>query len=611
MKNAVYTNLSKNSIKGLASFLKGFQAVFAVVLLFIGIAVACETGQRYLFKFLIDDVINGARWNLLPWLIAAIIAFAAVRGLVSYFTGRLNARVSEGIALSLRNTIYDHLQKLSFSYHDNAKTGDLIQRATTDVDTIRRFFAEQIPGVFRIICLFIINFSVISWIDIRLALVTIIISPVILIISALFFYRIHKAYMNYEEEDGRVSALLQENLTGVRVVKAFGRQNFESEKFEKLNRRRYRLGVGFTISHTAYWPVSHIICVAQMVICLFTGGTLFFKGSISAGDFIAFITIAENIIWPMQHMGQSIAKLSTAAVSYTRIREILKEHQEDLTTGLKPQDQPVIDTPLRGEFEFDRVTFGYTHDAPVLNKVSFKVNAGENIALIGESGSGKSSLINLILRFYNYEQGDIRLDGRSLTDYSRHFLRQNIGIVEQEPFLFSASIRDNIAFGVERKVSFEEIVEAARVAAIHDSIEGFSEGYNTKVGERGVTLSGGQKQRIALARIILKNPKILILDDSTSAVDADTEHVIRSALKKQHDAIGQRTTFIVAHRLASLETADKILVFHQGAICEEGTHKQLIQKDGFYKKIYTLQTDIEEELVREMDGGVTGDQNHE
>jgi ATP-binding cassette subfamily B protein len=448
----------------------------------------------------------------------------------------------------------------------------------------------MVPGLSRIFFMFVINLTSIFYLDIKLALLSIIAIPVIALMSTIFFKKIHDAYESYQDQDGKISATVQENLTGVRIVRAFARQDFEVEKFEVENAEKFKRGKRFLMNHALYWPVSHIICAAQMIFGITIGALMVIDGRLSIGDMVAYIGFINTIIWPIQQMGRIIAELSKAWVSYGRVTSILLKAQEDLTTGNDNKH-------LKGEIKFKDLSFSYDNSTSVLKNINLSCKSGESIALLGETGSGKTSLVNLIPGFYSKDEGSLLIDGIPIEGYSRHFLRENIGIVEQEPFLFSTTIKENITYGVKRAVSDEDIYSAAKSAAIHESILSFPEGYETIVGEKGVTLSGGQKQRIAIARTILKDPKILILDDSTSAVDAETEDEIRGALNK---LMAGRTTFIIAHRIQSLINADQILVFKEGEIIQRGVHEDLIKEPGFYKHVFELQNKIEAELEEEL-----------
>ncbi|MCL4268557.1 MAG: ABC transporter ATP-binding protein/permease [Anaerolineales bacterium] len=427
-----------------------------------------------------------------------------------------------------------------------------------------------------------------------MGLLSVVVIPPILWISLWFFKKVTKAYEDYQAQEAVLSTTLQENLTGVRVVKAFARQDYEKEKFDKDNWLKYIKGKFLLLMHSLFWPLSDIVLGAQMLFGFIYAAFMAIDGRISVGDYVAYVGLVVWLIFPIRNLGRVIVQTSTGMVSYQRLMDITKQAREDLDGGAV---QPT--GPVRGEIEFRNVSFMYsdgTHD--VIKDISFHIKPGQSIALLGSTGSGKTSLVNLLPRFHEYTGGQILLDGVELRDYSRKYLREQIGIVQQEPFLFSRSIRENILYGVGRRVTQEEIEAAAKAAAVHDVIASFPDGYNTVVGEKGVTLSGGQKQRVTIARTILKNPKILILDDSTSAVDTETEASIRKALD---DLMEHRTTFIIAHRIQSVMRADLILVLDKGRVIQKGSHEELLaQFSGMYRKIYDIQTRIDEELEMEI-----------
>jgi ATP-binding cassette subfamily B protein len=539
---------------------------------------------------MIKEKLMGQELTLSALTFGALIALQAISSFMSSWMANFTA---ENTTRRLRDYLFDHIQRLSYKYHSESKTGDLLERATSDVDTLRRFFADQAIGVGRIVMIFIISFIAISRINLRLALVSIIIIPIVLVISIIFFKRLSKAYEAYQEQGAVLTTDLQENLSGVRVVKAFARQEYEIEKFDKQNAEKFRLGRKFNWMHALFWPLSDIICSAQNIGSTFYAATLVLNNVITIGAFISFHGLLGWLIWPIRNLGRLIIDTSRALVSYGRIAVILEAPEEDMTAATyQPKEG------IKGQITFDKVSFAYEKDFLVLDDVSFECQAGKVVALLGSTGSGKTSLVNLLPRFYDVTSGQILLDGVNLNEYSREFLRSQIGIVEQEPFLFSCSIRENITYGVHREVSQEEIEEAAREAAIHDVILSFKNGYDTLVGERGVTLSGGQKQRLAIARTLLINPRILILDDSTSSVDMETEVQIRAALDS---LMTNRTTFIIAHRIQSIMNADLILVFDKGKIVQMGEHEILLNQDGIYKDIYDIQARIDSALQEEID----------
>lgn len=592
--------LPKNRWLGFWRLMTGFRAVYAWAIITLGISAALGMASSLLVRHLVDEVLPRADLHdLLPWVAAGFVGLALAQGAFSFLSGRLAAQTSEGVALRLRNYLFDHLQRLSFTYHDRTQTGELIQRCTSDVDTIRRFFAEQAIGIGRIALLFGINFGALLALNAPLALVSVLVVPVIVIMSMPFFQRVSQAWERYQEQEAKLSTTLQENLSGVRVVRAFARQDYERDKFEADNYEKFQRGKRFMKMHALFWPITDILCGVQMVAGFYLGARMVINDDITLGTYLAYLGILGWIIQPIRNLGRLIVQMSTGLVSYDRVMEIIRQDREPLAEG---GHRPVGD--LRGEVVFEQVTFAYEGAAttgeplpPVLHDISFRVEPGQTVALLGSTGSGKTSLVSLLPRFYDYTGGRILLDGVELKEYPRDYLRRQIGIVEQEPFLFSRTIRENITYGVGRDVSDEEVEAAARAAAVHDVILSFPEGYNTLVGERGVTLSGGQKQRVALARTLLKNPRLLILDDATSSVDAETEDSIRQALLRLMQG---RTSFVIAHRIQTVMHADLILVFDKGRIVQRGTHEELLAQDGIYRQVYDLQSRIDEEVAKEV-----------
>jgi ATP-binding cassette subfamily B protein len=592
--------LHTNRLAGLWRMMTDFRMSYLAATLALAVSALAKTSVYLLLRFFADDVLAHGKMigttmtQTFLFIGLGFIGLAVIEGGGAFLSGRLAAYTAEGITRRLRDFLFDHIQRLSFSYHSATPTGDLIERVTSDVDALRRFFSEQAIGVGRIILLFFINWAAILYINVELGLLSVVVIPPILWISLWFFKKVTKAYEDYQAQEAVLSTTLQENLTGVRVVKAFARQDYEKEKFDKDNWLKYIKGKFLLLMHSLFWPLSDIVLGAQMLFGFIYAAFMAIDGRISVGDYVAYVGLVVWLIFPIRNLGRVIVQTSTGMVSYQRLMDITKQAREDLDGGAV---QPT--GPVRGEIEFHNVSFMYsdgTHD--VIKDISFHIKPGQSIALLGSTGSGKTSLVNLLPRFHDYTGGQILLDGVELRDYPRKYLREQIGIVQQEPFLFSRSIRENILYGVGRRVTQEEIEAAAQAAAVHDVIASFPDGYNTIVGEKGVTLSGGQKQRVTIARTILKNPKILILDDSTSAVDTETEASIRKALD---DLMEHRTTFIIAHRIQSVMRADLILVLDKGQVIQKGSHEELLaQFGGMYRKIYDIQTRIDEELEMEI-----------
>jgi ATP-binding cassette subfamily B protein len=592
--------LQENRLKGLWQMMSDYRMSYIAATIALAISALSKTYTYILLRFFADDVLGQSKYigdsltSSLIWIGLGFIGLAAFEGAFSFLSGRLAAYTAEGITRRLRDFLFDHIQRLSFSYHATTPTGDLIERVTSDVDALRRFFSEQAIGMGRIILLFVINFVAILNLNVKLALVSVIVIPLILLVSLWFFKKVTKAYEEYQAQEALLSTTLQENLTGVRVVKAFARQDYEKSKFEKDNWGKYLKGKILLLMHSMFWPLSDIVLGFQMLFGFIYGANMTIRGEISLGTYIAYIGLVVWLIWPIRNLGRIIVSTSTGMVSYSRLMEVVKQQREPLFDG---KHQP--EGAARGDLLFENVSFMYSDGkSDVLKNVSFHAKPGQAIALLGSTGSGKTSLVNLLPRFHEYTGGRVLLDGVELKEYSRAYLRKQIGIVEQEPFLFSRSIRENIMYGVEREVPTEEVERAAKAAAVHEVILTFPDGYNTMVGEKGVTLSGGQKQRVAIARTLLKNPRILILDDSTSSVDTETESEIREAL---NGLMKDRTTFIIAHRIQSVMAADLILVLDKGEVLQMGTHTELLaQGDGMYRKIYDIQTKIDTDLEIEI-----------
>lgn len=590
----------ENRLKGLWRMMVDYRVPYFGATAALAVSALSKTYTYLLLEYFVDDVltqkkfIGGSLVTSSLWIAAGFVPLALVEGSASFLSGRLAAYTAEGITRRLRDFLFDHIQRLSFSYHATTPTGDLIERVTSDVDALRRFFSEQGIGMGRIILLFVINFVAILNLNVKLGLVSVVVIPFILLVSLWFFKRVTKAYEEYQAQEAILSTTLQENLTGVRVVKAFARQEYEKSKFEKDNWGKFLKGKILLFMHSMFWPLSDIVLGFQMLFGFIFAANMAIQDEITIGMYIAYVGLVVWLIWPIRNLGRIIVSASTGLVSYGRLMDVVKQAREPLHDGASQ-----LEVAVRGDIVFENVSFMYSDGkSNALKDISFHVQPGQAVALLGSTGSGKTSLVNLLPRFHEYTSGRILLDGVELKDYSRSFLRRQIGIVEQEPFLFSRSIRENITYGVGRDVTDEEVERAAKAAAIHDVIMTFPDGYKTIVGEKGVTLSGGQKQRTTIARTLLKNPRILILDDSTSSVDPETEAEIREAL---NGLMQNRTTFIIAHRIQSVMVADLILVLDKGEVIQMGTHEELLaQADGMYRRIYDIQTRIDEELEIEL-----------
>ena len=591
----IKNTISTNRLVGLWKMMRGFRLIFLFATMCLAVSAIAKSSTYLLLQYFVDNVLGQFdQRDMLPLVAFGFIGLALLEGSFSFLSGRMASKSAEGITFRLRNYLFDHIQRLSFSYHSKTPTGELIQRSTSDVDAIRRFYADQAIGVGRILILFIINFSLIYRLNSTLAWISIISIPLILATSIFFFRKVSKAYEKFQEQEAVLSTTLQENLSGVRVVKAFARQEYEKDKFNKDSWEKFLRGRRLLLLHSSFWPTSDIICSVQMLAGYFICAMMVINGTLTIGTYMAYAGLLTWLIWPMRNLGRLIVQASSGLVSYNRVVDVIRPDEEPLNEGIYTPK-----TDLQGHLVFNEVSFRYEEDNQVLSDISFEAKPGQAVALLGSTGSGKTTLVNLLPRFYDYTFGHLLLDGVELTDYPRSYLRSQIGIVEQEPFLFSRTIRENITYGVGRDVSMQEIENAAKAAAIHEVIVAFPDGYNTLVGEKGVTLSGGQKQRVTIARTLLKAPRILILDDSTSSVDTETEAEIRSALEF---LMKDRTTFIIAHRIQSVMSADLILVLDKGRIIQKGTHNELVLTEGIYRQIYDIQTQIETELEKELTG---------
>ena len=526
------------------------------------------------------------------WIIAIILMVCYVAGgLFHYLRARFSAYASENIARNLRDKLYSHLQTLSYEYHVQAQTGDLIQRCTSDVDTIRRFLAQQLTEIFRTVFMVTVAIVVMLNINARMTLYSMILVPPLFLFAWLFFKWVQKYFKFADEAEGRMSSVLQENLTGVRVVRAFGRQKYEEDKFADANNDLYKKSMKLINLLAVYWSGSDIMALSQEVVALVIGvvTVVTFPGTLTIGEMTVFVSYTGMLLWPIRHLGRILSDLGKAMVSFGRTSEILMQQPE--------QDEPgSIKPPLDRDIEFDHVGFEHEDNTPVLRDIHFTVKQGQTVALLGATGSGKSTLMNLLQRLYDVKQGAIRIGGVNINRISKRYLRSRVGLVLQEPFLYSRTVKDNIGIA-KRDPSYEMIRSAAKTAAADGFINHFEKGYDTMVGERGVTLSGGQKQRVAIARTLLKDNDILIFDDSLSAVDTETDRAIREALQEARKELKKSaTTFIISHRLTTLAEADVIVVMQNGKVSQIGSHDELVKQEGLYKRIYQIQAALEEEL---------------
>jgi ATP-binding cassette subfamily B protein len=519
-----------------------------------------------------------------------MVLLTIVAGGFSYLKGRFAAEASDGIARRLKDRLYDHLQRLPASYHDRAETGDLIQRCTSDVETLRMALASQVVEVSNAVLLLLTALPIMILLDGRMTLVSFALVGPIIAFGYVYIGKVKHLFAEVAESEGQVTRVVQENLTGLRVVRAFARQDFEIAKFAGPNKLYRDRSLKLLHLMAWYWSTSDLIVLIQQGIVLFTGAYFISKGTLTVGTLFAFIMFLNMLLWPVRQMGRTLTDLGKSVVALNRMGEILSEPEESA-----PQNAANPPSPALGKIEVTDLVFGHTGENAAINGISFTVEAGETLAILGPSGAGKSTMMHLLLRLYDYAAGSIKLDGHELGDLDRQWVRSQFSVVMQEPFLFSKTIGDNIRLG-RGAAENEEIREAARLADIHDTINGFPSGYSTLVGERGVTLSGGQRQRVALARALLQDTPVLLLDDALSAVDAETEATILEALRSRH---GRRTTLVIAHRLSTLAHADKVIVLEKGRIIQHGSHAELAGQDGLYRRLWTIQNALENEMLAE------------
>jgi ATP-binding cassette, subfamily B, bacterial len=537
------------------------------------------------------------------WIAAVfMVVLTVIAGAFTHLRGRWSARASETIIRRVRDRVFDHLQKLPCRFFDTAETGDLIQRCTSDVETVRKFLSMQVVEIGRAFIMLLVPIPLMLAIDVRMTIASLVLMPVIALFSLVFFMRVKAAFLKADEAEGAMTATLQENLNGIRVVRAFARQDFEQQKFHRVNDVHRDLDYRLYQLMARFWSASDLLCLLQKALVLGLGIYLLATGQLLVGALYYFLTVVTMFIWPVRQMGRILTDMGKALVAMDRLHHILDEPEESKPpVEVAPSQSPGIAIPgkpaqLTGEIKFDNVTFAYDNHTPVLRNVSFRVPNGTSLAILGPSGAGKSTIVSLLLRLYDYDHGSITLGGHELNTLDRQFVREQMSVVMQEPFLYSKTVRENLRLA-RPNANEDEIIEATTIAAIHDSINDFARGYDTIVGERGVTLSGGQRQRVAIARALLREPAVLILDDALSAVDTETESIILDALSQRE---GRHTTIIIAHRVSTIMHADQIIVLEDGRVAQQGTHEQLLKREGMYQRLWRIQGDAAEECEREM-----------
>lgn len=592
-------------LKKLFKFMEGYRLIYLFGMISILISQIFTTATPLILQTTIDSIIGDKpidssmiqgiidsiggsdylRKNL--WIVGIILISAAVfRGIFLFLKNTLASKAAENTTKRIRDKLYDHIQRLPYEFHVNSETGELIQKCTSDVDTIRRFLGIQLIDVFGSLFMLIFIVCVIFSLNPKMAMVSIIVLPITFLFSFIFFSKVKKAFEASDEAEARMTTTLQENLTGMRVVKAFSRQSYEVDKFDEKNLEYRDLTYKLIQNLSAYWAISDFLSMLQVGAVVVTGSYFAYRGQLSLGTLIAFVSYINMLVWPVRQMGRTLTDMGKAFVSLKRIEDIFDEPIEILDEN---DNKPKIN----GNIEFKNVHFEYEKDRPVLSDLSFSVKAGETIALIGPTGSGKSSLVHLLPRLYEYNKGSITLDAVELNTIDKSWVRKNIGLVLQEPFLYAKTIKDNIKLA-NPSLGDGPVIKAAKTASIHDDIKSFEEGYETLVGERGVSLSGGQKQRMAIARTIINDCPVVIFDDSLSAVDTETDISIRKALAKRKN---RATTIIISHRISTVSEADMILVMDKGKIIQRGTHSSLIAEEGLYQRVYSIQNSLDEEVI--------------
>lgn len=581
-------------------FFKGAKKYFAVAVIASFITTVFNSLTPQIFRFTIDSVLDGDKYPYLSehlWVIAGVLVGVAMLSGVSMFFSRFfTARAGENFAENMRNALYAHVQRLPSAWHDKNQTGDIIQRCTSDVEVIRNFVVTQLLEVFRTVFLIGVSFAMMWSMNRKLSGIVLLFVPVIVAYSAIFYRLIARRFTDADEAEGELSTVVQENATGVRVVRAFGREQYEMERFRKKNDAFAKLWIRLGTLSGLYWGIGDLITGLQVITVIVVGALEAVNGYISVGEFIAFASYNTALVWPVRGLGRILSDMSKAGVSFERVDYIIKAEEE----AYGQQEEEKLS---HFDISFSNVTFSYEEGQKVLSDVSFHIPQGKVFSILGGTGSGKSTVTQLLARFYELKEGEgrISLGGQDIRQIPLEILRKNVAMVLQEPFLYSRTIRENIAAS-NPDATFEEIRSAAKIACVDDAIMSFPDGYDTLVGERGVTLSGGQRQRVAIARMLLQKAPVLIFDDSLSAVDAETDSLIRKALSTHMKG---STVILISHRITTLMAADEIMVLKQGRAEEMGTHSELIAQNGIYRKIYEIQMSHDDRNeVREKHGSL-------
>ena len=588
-------------------FLMGSKRFFAVSIIAALVTALADTVNPQIIRTAVDCIVGNpeselpammltiverlggfARLKEDLWIMAlGVVAVGSIQ-VLSQFTFRVaNTTASETLVKTMRDSLFSHIERLPFGWHMKNRTGDIIQRCTSDIDTTRNFLSEQLTAIFRIVILLALSMYFMFSMHPILTLIALIPMPAIIGYSWWFHGRVHKGFTECDENEGKLSAMAQENLTGVRVVRAFGQERNEISRFKAQNDHYTKLWEKMGKVLSRFWATSDILSGVQVMLVIVFGAFFCIRGGLTEGTYIAFISYNSMLVWPIRQLGRMISEMSKAGVSIDRIAYIMD-------SPLEKEDPEAFDAPMDGDIRFENVSFHYDGGPDILKDVSFTMKAGTTLGILGGTGSGKSTMMLLLDKLYELPEdcGRITVGGVDIRKIRTEHLRRNIGMVLQEPFLFSRTIAENISIA-SPGMDMEAIRSAARAAALDESIVSFTQGYETMVGERGVTLSGGQKQRTAIARTLTSDAPILIFDDSLSAVDTQTDAKIRAAIAQR---FGKASVILISHRITTLSAADKILVLDRGSIAEEGTHEELKNAGGIYQKIYETQTGLREEV---------------
>lgn len=569
-------------LRQLQTYYRERRTYLLVSILFLAIATALGLVYPNLLRILIDDVIVARNFEDVPILALTVLGVVILKAGMQFLHGFFGGRLGNYLAYRLRNACYEKLQFLSFRYYDTAKTGDLMSRLTGDLEAIRNFIGFGFAQILNMVLMVVFGAIMMMTMSWQLTLLTLVCIPLLAFVALRFESRIHPAFQEMRLALSSLTTAVQENITGVRTVKSFAREPYEVEKFSTRNERYKTNQIHAATLWSRYFPIMEILASVSVVLLLVIGGRMVIQQTLTLGQLVAFFSLIWYIIGPMWGLGFHINNYTQSKASGERVLELL-----NTPVDVEETEEPLIveSDQVKGHVTFESVTFAYGNKMPAVTDINFDAPPGSVIGFLGGTGSGKSTIIQLLMRAYNVNSGSIKLDGINIKEIGIRNLRSQIASVFQETFLFSSSIRNNISYGL-KNVTMDEIIRAAKLAKAHDFIMEFPEGYDTVVGERGMGLSGGQKQRIAIARALLKNPKILVLDDATSAVDMETEHEIQSGFQ---EVMRGRTTFIIAHRISSLRHADEILVLDEGRVVQRGKHTELIQVPGPYQDVYNIQ----------------------